>query len=110
VKLYRKLTLVTAFLGLVVPLLGVFGHGILFGVEQNNGKGKLYAVMYAESIEYEQRQELEVTDKDILSLKRFAKMPNVIERLVSMVAPDVMSFTYSNMQHQNSKKKWKDYY
>ena len=68
-------------------IVKVTGH---IGVEQNNGKGKLYAIMYAESIKYEQRQELEVTAKDILSLKKFAKMPNVIERLVSMVASDVI--------------------
>src|SRR5215469_1546980 len=59
-------------------------------VEVQKRKDVLQAILYAQSVKYDRKQEPEVTPRDIESFKRFAKMPNLIDRLVSMFAPEVI--------------------
>lgn len=53
-------------------------------------KETLHPILYAQSIKYERKQEPEVTPRILNRSKVFAKMPNVIDRLVSMCAPKVI--------------------
>lgn len=59
-------------------------------IEVERRKDRLHPVLHAQSINYERRKEPELTSKTIESFKRFAKMPNVIDRLVSMFAMKVI--------------------
>ena len=59
-------------------------------VEVESRKNLLYPVLHTQSIKYERRQEHDITSENIDSFKRFAKIPNVIDRLVSMFAPNVI--------------------
>ncbi len=54
-------------------------------------KGKILPLFYANSVCYERFNEPEITSKDIEAFKRFAKLPNPIDRVVSMFAPDVVN-------------------
>lgn len=56
-----------------------------------NGKSKKkYNVLHAESIEYLNRKEILVTDKDIESFEKFISYPQLLERVVSMFAPNII--------------------
>jgi DNA replicative helicase MCM subunit Mcm2 (Cdc46/Mcm family) len=59
-------------------------------VEVEARRDMLHPIVYAQSVKYERKQEPEVTPRDIESFKRFAKMPNLIGRLESMFAPEVI--------------------
>ena len=54
-------------------------------------KGKMLPLLYATSVTYERSKEPGITSKDIEAFKRFAGMPNLIDRLVSMFALDVIN-------------------
>jgi DNA replication licensing factor MCM2 len=58
-------------------------------IENKSKTKKKINVLHAQSIKYVNKKELMITDKDILTFEKFARYPNVIERLVSMVAPNV---------------------
>jgi replicative DNA helicase Mcm len=69
--------------------VGVTGH---IQIIQNRNKGKFFGLMYAESMEYEQREELSLTQQDIEAIERFGKTPKIIEKLVSMTAPCIIGY------------------
>lgn len=51
---------------------------------------KKTTVLHADSIKYLNRKELVITDTDINNFQKFAKFPKLIERLVSMFAPNII--------------------
>jgi DNA replicative helicase MCM subunit Mcm2 (Cdc46/Mcm family) len=51
-------------------------------------------VLHAESIKYLNRKELVITDDDIINFQKFAKLPNLLDRLVSMYAPNIIGHNY----------------
>ena len=56
-----------------------------------NGKSKKkFNVLHATSIEYTNRKEILVTDRDIEAFQRFVSLPQLIDRLVSMIAPNII--------------------
>lgn len=55
-----------------------------------NNSGKLFPVLYADSIRYEREEEKPITEEDIAEFKKFAQNPSVIDELVSMFAPNVI--------------------
>lgn len=60
-------------------------------IQNQNGKNKkLISILHSTSIKYEKREELTLTKKDIEAFYRFAKLPNLINRLVSMTALNVI--------------------
>jgi len=59
-------------------------------VEVEGRRDLLHPVLYSQSIKYEHRQESNVTPENIESFKRFAKMSDVIGRLVPMFSPKVI--------------------
>lgn len=61
-------------------------------VTQNRGKGKLFQIIYADSVEYEGRDELELTPSDVQAIERFVKMKGdgkIIKALVKMHSPEI---------------------
>lgn len=54
-------------------------------------KGRMVPLLYATSVSYERSKEPEITSKDIEAFKWFAELPNLIDRLVSMFALDVVN-------------------
>jgi replicative DNA helicase Mcm len=61
----------------------------------NNNKkvgSKLFPCLFAESIRYENREEIDLTRADVKAIERFAKINDskVIDKLVSMVNPSVI--------------------
>jgi DNA replicative helicase MCM subunit Mcm2 (Cdc46/Mcm family) len=68
---------------------GVTGRsrGYIF---QSEPGGKYQKIFYAKHIKYTKReQEAVLTEQDIQAIKKFASMPNLVRRLVSMFAPNV---------------------
>ena len=60
-------------------------------IAQTSGnKGKLIPFLHANSINYQSREELGITDNNIESFQKFVAYPNLIERLVSMFSPNVV--------------------
>lgn len=59
-------------------------------IVQRSGDRRLLPVLYCSSIKYERRDDLKITERDKKSFQQFAKMPNLIQRLTSMVAPNVI--------------------
>ncbi|HEY9385852.1 MAG TPA: AAA family ATPase [Nitrososphaeraceae archaeon] len=62
-------------------------------IQKQNGHSKnkkLFSVLHTESIIYEQREELTLTKQDIEAFHRFVNFPKLIDRLVSMTAPNVI--------------------
>jgi DNA replicative helicase MCM subunit Mcm2 (Cdc46/Mcm family) len=60
---------------------------------QNRRKGKLFQIVYADSVQYEERDKLELTPKDVQAIERFVKMKGddkVIEALVRMHSPEII--------------------
>ena len=57
---------------------------------RKNTYGSLYPVLFAKGLEYRRREKRAVIAKDVKSFENFAKMPNVVDRLVTMFAPDVI--------------------
>jgi DNA replicative helicase MCM subunit Mcm2 (Cdc46/Mcm family) len=56
-----------------------------------NSRARLYPVLYADSIIYEREEEEKpITENDIEGFKRFAEKPKLIDRLVSIFAPNVI--------------------
>ncbi len=51
---------------------------------------KKTTVLHAEFIKYLNRKELVITDTDIQNFQKFAKLPYLIDRLVSMFAPNII--------------------
>ena len=63
---------------------------------ENSYKG--YPVLYAERMRYTSRKEyLELGPRDIEAVKRFASYPNLLGRLVSMVAPQYSGEFYAKL-------------
>ena len=58
---------------------------------------KKTTVLHAESIKYLNRKELVITDDDITNFQKFAKLPNLLERLVSMYAPNIIGHNYAKL-------------
>ena len=82
--------------GEIVRIKGKFNIQPNFGVRNK----RLFTVLHAnftgedpDSVIYEQRQTLTITNGDIESFYKFVKFPNVIDRLASMVAPNVIGHT-----------------
>ena len=65
-------------------------------VIQNRAKGKSFTYLYADSIKYEQREELILTDQDIEAIERFRKKnrSKLIKKLVSMFAPSIIGYDH----------------
>lgn len=70
-----------------------------FNIQPNSGvrNKRLFTVLHAnftgedpDSVIYEQRQTFTITNRDIESFHKFVELPNVIDRLASMVAPNVI--------------------
>ncbi len=59
---------------------------------RSNKKGKAFSVLYASTVNYENKEELELTELDIKAIKRFRfRFGNdVIKKLVSMAAPSIV--------------------
>jgi DNA replicative helicase MCM subunit Mcm2 (Cdc46/Mcm family) len=60
------------------------------GGGRGSGGSKLFPVVYAESMEYQSEEDKPITDKDIEAFKRFAEKPDLINRLISMFAQNVI--------------------
>ena len=54
-----------------------------------NKNAKKEVVLHATCIKYLHRKEFVITPKDVLAFEKFARLPNVIPRFISMVAPNV---------------------
>jgi DNA replicative helicase MCM subunit Mcm2 (Cdc46/Mcm family) len=69
--------------------------GILH-VVQNRRRGKLFTVLHTHSVEYESREKLELTSKDIGAIKRWVELvggpEKAIEKLTTLFAPDVIGY------------------
>jgi len=65
-------------------------HVLNSGGGRGSGSSKLLPVLYAESIEYQREEDKPITAEDIEAFKRFAAKPDLINRLVSMFAPNVV--------------------
>jgi DNA replicative helicase MCM subunit Mcm2 (Cdc46/Mcm family) len=64
--------------------------GHIFAAEPG---GKYQKIFYAKHIKYTKRElELHLTERNIIAIKKFASLPNLIPRLVSMFAPNVAGF------------------
>lgn len=61
-----------------------------FYVQQRTRGGRLFTILHTQKVEYEKRETIAISDKDIEGFKRFAKLPNVIEHLVLMTAPNIV--------------------
>jgi replicative DNA helicase Mcm len=63
---------------------------------QYNSRGKSLPFVYADSIEYESREELTLTAADVEAIERFVKTSGtkVIERLVSLFAPSIIGYNH----------------
>jgi len=63
---------------------------------QHNGKGKYLPYVYADSIQYESREEITLTQKDIEAIERFCKLngSKIIERLVNLFAPSIIGHNH----------------
>jgi DNA replicative helicase MCM subunit Mcm2 (Cdc46/Mcm family) len=73
--------------GEVVELTG----DIYIQSQNNNNKNKkLFCILHSISIKYEQREELILTQKDVEAFHKFAEFPDLIGRIVSMTAPNVI--------------------
>jgi DNA replicative helicase MCM subunit Mcm2 (Cdc46/Mcm family) len=57
---------------------------------KKGSKTKKATILHADSIKYLNRKELVITDNDINNFQKFAKLPNLLERLVSMYAPNII--------------------
>ena len=54
----------------------------------NSGRGQ--PILYAKRIKYTKRErELKLTEQDVKAIKKFASLPNLIPRLVSMMSPQI---------------------
>jgi replicative DNA helicase Mcm len=73
--------------------VNVTGH---IHIIQNRTRGKFFAFLYSDSINYEKREELSLTQQDIESIERFAKKNTsiVIDKLVSMFALSVIGYNH----------------
>lgn len=64
-------------------------------IEDKEGKGrtnKKINVIHATSIKYVNRKQVAITEKDIKSFYKFAELPNLIQRLTTMIAPNVIGY------------------
>lgn len=62
-------------------------------IQKQNGYSKnkkLFSILHTNSIRYERRQELCLTKSDIEAFHRFARFPDLVDRLISMTAPNVI--------------------
>ncbi len=67
-----------------------FGGGSSSNLSHAGDNGRAQPILYAKRIKYTKRQrELNLTPRDIAAIKRFASFPNLIQRLVSMMSPEV---------------------
>ena len=74
----------------------ITGNIHIFKAGGKNNK-KLVPILHAESISYHHREELTLSNADVVAIKKFAFYPNLMERLTSMVALPVVG-------HQHPKK------
>ena len=78
-------------------LVKITGRMEILKNSNKNTYGSLYPVLFAKGLEYRRREEQAVITKEVKSFESFAKMPNVVDRLVTMFAPDVIG-------HKDKKK------
>jgi DNA replicative helicase MCM subunit Mcm2 (Cdc46/Mcm family) len=71
-------------------LVKITGRMEILKNSNKNTYGSLFPVLFAKGLEYRRREEQAVIAKDVKSFANFAKMPNVVDRLVTMFAPDVI--------------------
>ena len=71
-------------------LVKITGRMEILKNSNKNTYGSLYPVLFAKGLEYRRREEQAVITKEVKSFESFAKMPNVVDRLVTMFAPDVI--------------------
>jgi len=50
----------------------------------------LSSVLYADSVIYERREDVKITDNDITAFRKFVTYPNLVDRLAAMFAPNVV--------------------
>jgi replicative DNA helicase Mcm len=67
-------------------------------ITQNGGRhSKFLPILHADSIRYEARDEVKLTDSDVDAIKRFVKLKGedkLIESLAKMHAPDIIGHTF----------------
>lgn len=59
-------------------------------VQKDSKKKKSFPVLFATSVQKDRRVDIEITNDDVRAFKRFSEKPELIRRLVSMVAPSVI--------------------
>lgn len=62
-------------------------------IKSDTRNRKYLTVLHSENIEYNKKQEIKITQNDIDNFHRFAGMPNTIDRLCRMFAPNVIENT-----------------
>ncbi|MDP9197332.1 MAG: AAA family ATPase [Thermoproteota archaeon] len=72
--------------GEVVEIAGTI---VIENKKENRKSKKKVNVLHAESIKYINRKELVIRPEDTIAFEKFAKLPNTVGRLISMVAPNV---------------------
>jgi replicative DNA helicase Mcm len=68
-------------------IVTVTGH---LDIVQDKRKGRMVSMLKATGIKYHQREEITLTDADIQAFKKFAAMPGLMDRLISMTAIPVI--------------------
>jgi DNA replicative helicase MCM subunit Mcm2 (Cdc46/Mcm family) len=64
------------------------GNGGRGGAGANSGRAQ--PILYAKRIKYTKRErELKLTEQDVKAIKKFASLPNLLPRLVSMTSPEI---------------------
>jgi replicative DNA helicase Mcm len=57
-------------------------------------KGRSFPFLYAQSIEYESREEIILTPQDIEGIERFATVKDSFDKLVSLFAPSIIGYNH----------------
>jgi replicative DNA helicase Mcm len=57
-------------------------------------KGRSFPFLYAQSIEYESREEIILTSQDIEGIERFARVKDSFDKLVSLFAPSIIGYNH----------------
>jgi replicative DNA helicase Mcm len=60
------------------------------GTHNNKDTGKMFAILFADSVRYQREIESPITEQDIEEFKKFAAQPDVIDKLVEQFAPNVI--------------------
>jgi replicative DNA helicase Mcm len=57
-------------------------------------KGRSFPFVYAQAIEYESREEIILTARDIEGIERFAKLKDSFSKLISLFAPSIIGYDH----------------